>query len=88
MTMILLRLLLFLLPFAAYALYLAYLKHQEREHPGWKEAPWNSLVIAGLALVIVSFIAAALVGGERPGGVYVPPHTVDGKIVPGEIRRD
>jgi hypothetical protein len=88
MSIMLLRLVLFLAPFGIYALYLQYVRRQQIEHPGWREAPWTWLIAAGFGVVIASFLWTAMVVGEVPGGVYVPPRDVDGKIVPGHIRRN
>jgi hypothetical protein len=30
-------------------------------------------------------VALALIGGEPTTGQYVPPHVIDGKIVPGHV---
>jgi hypothetical protein len=44
-------------------------------------------LIAGLALVVVSFIYTGFTEGESVKGVYVPPHTVNGYIVPGHVEQ-
>ena len=55
--------------------------------PRLREAPWTILVAAGLGVLIMGLIALGLFAGEEPGGVYVPPHLEDGKVVPGRIER-
>jgi hypothetical protein len=80
---ILTRLALFLLPFALYGLYLFLLRW--RPHAVRPQTPWTPLFIAGLSLVILSFIVLGLMEGDSTEGVYIPPHVVDGKIVPGHV---
>jgi drug/metabolite transporter superfamily protein YnfA len=82
-----LYLLFFLAPFALYGLYLLIVKRLREEYPGWEEAPWSWLIIAGLSLAIIGFLLTSQLTGEAPGGTYIPPHEVGGKIVPGEVRR-
>jgi hypothetical protein len=70
-----------LLPTAAY---LAYMYLRGRNQPGWlREGPWVWLVASGLLLMALTLGAWALLGGGRPGEVYVPPHFEDGRLVPG-----
>jgi hypothetical protein len=76
----------FLLPFGAYFVYIAFAKRAEAKGIRWQEAPWVSLAIAGLALVIASFVATGLFTGADPAGTYVPPRMEDGKIVPGHVK--
>lgn len=78
--------LLFLTPFALYFLYwrlsLARAgggETQARQHP------WNYLFIAGLALVALSFIVLGVTEGSGRRGIYVPPHVVNGRVVPGDV---
>jgi hypothetical protein len=80
-----LRALLFALPFAIYGVYLLLL----RGRPGMTrpQTPWTVLFIVGLSLVAASFVYLGLTEGETTGGVYVPPHVVDGKIVPGHVEQ-
>lgn len=81
---ILLQALLILVPFIAYAIYLALVKRGESR--GWNTAPWFWLTASGLALFVVSILLLGLVdeGGRR--GTYVPPHLEGGKVVPAETR--
>lgn len=77
-----------LLPTAVYFLWLTHERRRvERlgrgEPPRWQDVPWVWLAVSGAALVAVVAFAAALFGGERAGGSYVPPRSVDGEIVPG-----
>jgi len=82
-----LQLLLLLLPFALYALYLSLVRRKQATDPAWREAPWAWLTVSGLALVIVSFLVLGYIGGDPIGGTYTPARAIDGKIVPGEVKR-
>ena len=79
------RMVLFALPFLLFALYvLTVHRRQGRPRP---DTPWIWLSVAGLVLVIASFVAVGLTEGETTKGVYVPPHYVNGKIVPAHVDR-
>jgi len=81
---VLIDLLLFLTPFAVYALYWRfYGKHRQDAHE--KKTPWTMLVSVGLGLVALSFIVWGLLPKEPTDGVYVPPRMENGKIVPGYV---
>ncbi len=83
---ILLDLLLFLLPFALYAVYWHLARKGDPEQAA-RPHPWAMLFIAGLALVAASFVWLGLTEGEHTKGVYVPPHNENGKVVPGHIEK-
>ena len=76
----------FLLPFALYALWLVASRRKAAAGQGWRAAPWGWLSGGGLILVILSFIAAALLSGHEVGGTYVPTRYIDGEVVPAETR--
>lgn len=80
----------FLLPLVAYGIWLAFARRKARlagsgALPGWQEAPWTWLLIAGFGLLILGFASLALFGNDTPGGRYVPPQVIDGEIVPGRF---
>lgn len=77
------ELLLFLMPFGAYALYLWARGHGWREPEHWRGIPLAWLVAAGIAAVAASLVFTALTTGVPKGGVYVPAHVEDGRLVPG-----
>ncbi|HEX4535195.1 MAG TPA: DUF6111 family protein [Rhizomicrobium sp.] len=77
------RVSLFVVPFAMYAIYLVLLR--ARSTTPQHRHPWAGLFIAGLVLVVGSFIYTGLTEGESTKGVYVPPQTVNGKVVPGHV---
>jgi Family of unknown function (DUF6111) len=77
------RVALFAVPFAIYGLYLLLVLRQ-RAAPT-PPTPWAVLFISGLSLVVASFIYVGFTEGETTKGVYVPPHMVNGQIVPGHV---
>jgi hypothetical protein len=79
------RTLLFAVPFAIYGIYW-FLAHR-RTAQNAPATPWSLLFIVGLSLVAISFIYVGLTEGESTSGVYVPPHVVNGQIVPGQVER-
>jgi len=48
--------------------------------------PWPWLLGTGVCLMAASLVAIALTSGDDPGGTYVPPHVVDGQVVPAEVK--
>jgi len=82
---ILTRLLLFLLPFALYALYVYLLRF--RPNSSRPQTPWTPLFIAGLSLVVLSFLVLGFTEPQNMEGTYVPPHAVNGKVVPGHFEK-
>jgi hypothetical protein len=79
---VLLHLLPFLLPFAAYVAYVIAMKKMEEKGGMWADAPWFWLCASGLSLVIVSLVATALLGGEPREADYEPARIENGRIVP------
>ena len=53
--------------------------------PAIEDGPWFWLIFSGGILVLITMGAMALFFGERgaPGDTYVPPHVIDGRVVPG-----
>jgi hypothetical protein len=79
------ELLLFLLPFAVFAFYLLARRRNPLAWEAWSgQVSW--LVIAGLALAIVSLLYAGI-AGERQQGPFRPTHLENGRVVPGEFKR-
>ncbi|MBZ6078322.1 DUF6111 family protein [Microvirga puerhi] len=76
--------LLFLLPFAAFAIYLIAARRNPLAWSSWSaHVPWVG--IAGLVLVIASLILGGLVA-ERHTGAFVPTHMENGRVVPGQFK--
>lgn len=59
-----------------------------RERPGWRDAPLVWLTAAGLGLVLLGFIVAAIFDGFDADCTYIPSRMVDGQLVPAELRCD
>ncbi len=76
--------LLFLLPFALFALFLV----ARRKNPLLR-ASWGGhmtwLVAAGLACVVAVLLATAFLA-ERQTGAFEPTHMENGRLVPGQFR--
>jgi Family of unknown function (DUF6111) len=79
--------LLFLLPYAAFALYLA-LKGQNPLQPDvWSRKALSWLTIAALVVCILGVLAVG-VNREVQSGVFEPSHVdKDGNFVPGRFRQ-
>ena len=76
-----------LLPLTVYVLYIRYARRRHEAEPTWRETPWLMLISAGVVLLTLSVLVLGLIGGDPPGGVYVPPHVEDGKLIPGQVRK-
>lgn len=75
----------FLLPFAGYALFLALRRRYPFVASAWRRGPVAALVVGGLALAVLSLLAAGLFWPRGRGG-YVPAHVENGLLVPGRMR--
>jgi hypothetical protein len=73
----------FLAPFILFGLYRLLVT---RGRAVLERTPWFLLTVSGIVLACGSLVALALVGGDPPGGSYVPPRIEDGRIVPGEVK--
>ena len=73
----------FLAPFLAFA---AYRLLVTRGRGLLDHTPWFVLTVVGLVLACASLASLAFLGGDAPGGTYVPPRIEDGRIVPGEVK--
>jgi len=84
MRAVLQELVLFLLPFVAFAAYLVLYRRKALAWSSWSDQSlW--LVIAGLAMVVASLIATGLTT-ERHTGAFVPTHMDNGRVVPGQFQ--
>jgi hypothetical protein len=82
----LIELLLFIAPFAIYAIALFATRRDARDVAHWHARMLATLASIGLVLVIGGLIYFAHFGGAPPGGVYEPAHLEDGRLVPGRIK--
>ena len=76
---------LFLLPTAVYALYMAATRSDTNKGI-LDEAPLVWLMMTGTALVLIVLAAFGSNTGGRPGQHYDPPTMKDGHIEPGRIK--
>lgn len=72
------------LPTLIYVAYVAL--ERARGATGQPDVPWVWLGAAGGLLVIVTFVAVALLGGAPPTDRYQAPKLENGKIVPGQFQ--
>jgi hypothetical protein len=76
--------LLFLLPFAVFALFLIMKRRNPFRIAAWSDATaW--LVIAGLVCVVIALVMTGITA-DRETGAFEPPHLEDGRVVPGQFR--
>jgi heme/copper-type cytochrome/quinol oxidase subunit 3 len=80
------ELVLFLMPFVAYALFLMATRNALLDRASWPPKRLAVLAIASLLLVIGSFVYLAHFSGAPPGSTYVPAHVKDGEFIPGQVR--
>lgn len=78
-------LVLFLLPFAAYALWLMITRRTLRNADDWTVKIIAILALVGAVITIVALIVFIHLDPAPPGGTYVPAHIENGVIVPGQI---
>ena len=80
------EIILFLTPFALYAIFLWATKSRVLDPQSWPLSRLAWLAMTALALMIGSFIYFAHFTGAPPGSTYIPAHMEDGKLVPGTTR--
>lgn len=80
---ILTELAIFLIPFAAYAIFLMATRSGVLVSSSWPAHLVAKLVLGSLLLVVISFILLAEFSGAPPDSTYVPAHLENGRLVPG-----
>jgi hypothetical protein len=83
---ILIDVILFITPFACYALFLWLTKKGVLHPESWPLSTVTSLVIVALMLMIGSFIVLAQFTGAPADSTYVPAHMENGRFVPGHTQ--
>ena len=73
----------FLIPFAAYAIFLIATRSGVMAQSSWPAHLVAKLVLGSLLLVVISFILLAHFSGAPPNSTYVPAHLENGRLVPG-----
>ncbi|TFZ60697.1 hypothetical protein E4V01_02485 [Methylorubrum sp. Q1] len=82
--LVLQEILLFSLPFLAFAGWLLFARRSPLDHAHWKPH-WTRLILAGLFIVIASLITVGLTGQDMKDG-YELPRFENGRLVPGHFR--
>ena len=77
------EILVFLIPFAVYAVFLFATRSGMLVQSSWPMHVVAKLVLGSLVLIVVSFILLAHFSGAPPHSTYIPAHVEDGKFVPG-----
>ena len=80
------ELMLFLIPFAVYAVFLLATRQGLMDPKSW---PWSRvawLFIVALLTIVGSFVVLAHFGGAPPGSTYTPARFENGKLVPGSAK--
>jgi heme/copper-type cytochrome/quinol oxidase subunit 3 len=83
---ILTELVLFLTPFALYAVFLIVTRAKVFERANWPGNRVFVLTIIALLLVLGSFVMLAEFSGAPPGSTYEPARVENGKFIPGRTR--
>ncbi len=83
---VLIESLLFLSPFAIYAMVLFATSRDVREAEHWTLRMLTILAIIGFSLVIAGLVLFAHFGGAPPGAEYEPAHMENGKLIPGRLK--
>lgn len=78
----------FLIPFAAYALFLIATRAGVFAPSSWPMHLVAKLVLGSLLLVVVSFVLLAHFSGAPPDSTYIPAHIENGKLIPGVEKRN
>jgi uncharacterized protein DUF6111 len=80
------EILLFITPFALYAVFLWATRDKIIDAASWPLRRVLSLAIVAMLLLVGSFLYFAHYSGSPPGSTYVPAHIEDGKFVPGTTK--
>jgi hypothetical protein len=73
----------FLIPFAAYAVFLIATRSGVLVASSWPAHLVAKLVLGSLLLVVISFVLLAQFSGAPPNSTYVPAHLENGRLVDG-----
>lgn len=82
--LVLQEILLFALPFLAFAGWLLFARRSPLDGAEWRPH-WTRLVLAGMFVVVASLVMTGLTAQRHADG-YVPPRFEDGRLVPGHFR--
>jgi len=73
----------FLIPFAAYAVFLIATRSGVLVSSSWPAHLVAKLVLGSLLLVVISFVLLAQFSGASPNSTYIPAHLENGRLVDG-----
>ena len=76
----------FLIPFAAYALFLFATRSTVLLHTSWPVPVLAWLALGSLLLSVLSFFLLAHFSGAPANSTYTPAHIENGKFVPGVVK--
>jgi hypothetical protein len=75
-----------LLPTMLYLVWVRTMRWSESgDAVAWHKLPWVWLAFAGVALTALVLLVVTVGFGTPMPGIYVPPHTENGRIAPGHI---
>ena len=83
---VLTELVLFVAPFAVYAIFLFATRGKVFAGESWPAKVVISLAVVATVLVLGSFVILAHFSGAPPGSTYEPAHLENGKFVPGRAK--
>jgi heme/copper-type cytochrome/quinol oxidase subunit 3 len=83
---VLTEILLFVAPFAAYALFLVATRAGVLHPDSWRWRVVVPLTIVAVILMIGGFAMLRQHHAHPAGSNYVPPHVKDGKVIPGQFK--
>lgn len=83
---VLIEVILFLAPFAAYAVFVWATRSGVLDSDAWNARVVGWLALIAGVLIVGSFVLMAQFGGAPPYSTYEPAHMEDGKFVPGRYR--
>ena len=77
------EILVFLIPFAVYALFLLATRSGLLLQSSWPMRIVGRLVVGSLLLVVIGFVLLAQFSGGAPNSTDIPAHIENGRLVPG-----
>ena len=83
---VLTEILLFLMPFAVYALFLLATRAGVLKVESWPPKTTAMLTVAAVVLMMTGFFLLGQHNHQPANSTYVPPHIEDGKLVPGHFK--
>lgn len=83
---ILTEVLLFVTPFAVYALFLYATRTGVLQVESWPRGTVAWLTVAAVVLMVAGFVVLSQLDYHPAGSTYVPPHMEDGKLIPGQFK--